>query len=214
MKMFPMKKLVFALIVSTVAVLLISAPVLAQSETGELDSGDTTWILMCAALVMLMTPAVGLFYGGMVRKKNANSLIIQSFIILSLVSIQWVVLGYTLSFGSDIGGVIGGLEYAGLEGVGSTPNPDYAPTIPHTAFVIFQGMFAIITPVLVIGAFAERIKLSALILFVLLWCILVYDPIAHWVGGRAAGWEISGHWTLPVVPSFTYHREYPRLLQP
>ncbi|MCG2735154.1 MAG: ammonium transporter [Candidatus Methanoperedenaceae archaeon] len=136
---------------------------------------------------MLMIPAVGLFYGGMVRKKNALSTIMFSFTILALISVQWVLVGYTLSFGSDIGGIIGNLEWLGLAGVGIVPNADYAATIPALAFMMFQGMFAIITVSLITGAFVERIKFSAFLVFSLLWATLVYDPIAHWVWG-VGGW--------------------------
>lgn len=151
-----------------------------------IDTGDTAWVLTSAALVLLMVPAVGFFYGGMVRKKNVVSIITQSFIIIALVSIQWVLVGYSLSFGPDIGGFIGGLDWFGLSSVGMTPNPDYGSTIPHLAFMIFQAMFAIITPALIIGAFADRMKFSTFLAFILLWTTIVYDPIAHWVWG--GGW--------------------------
>ena len=149
---------------------------------GTINAGDTAWVLASSALVMIMTPAVGFFYGGMVRSKNVVSVIKQSLVILALVSIQWVLFGYSLAFGKDIGGgLLGGLGYFGLSGVGYAPNPDYAPTIPHLAYMIFQAMFAIITPALIIGAFVERIRFRTLVIFVLLWATLVYDPIAHWV---------------------------------
>ena len=151
-------------------------------NSGAENTGDTAWVLTSAALVMLMTPAVGFFYGGMVRSKNVVSVIKQSVVILALVSIQWVLLGYSLAFGKDIGGgILGGLGYFGLHGVGYAPNPVYASTIPQLAFMIFQAMFAIITPALIIGAFVERIRFRTLVVFVLLWATLVYDPIAHWV---------------------------------
>src|SRR5947209_18950064 len=151
-------------------------------NSGAVNTGDTAWVLTSAALVMLMTPAVGFFYGGMVRSKNVVSVIKQSVVILALISIQWVLFGYSLAFGKDIGGgILGGLGFFGLNGVGYAPNPDYAPTIPHLAFMIFQAMFAIITPALIIRAFVERIRLRTLVVFVLLWATLVYDPIAHWV---------------------------------
>jgi Amt family ammonium transporter len=163
----------------------------AAESAGAVNSGDTAWILLSAALVMLMTPAVGLFYGGMVRKKNVLGIITQSFIVLALVSIQWVMLGYSLAFGPDVegffGGIIGSLKWVGLEGVGAIPNANYAPTIPHLTFAIYQAMFAIITPALVIGAFADRVKFSSFIVFTILWSTLVYDPIAHWVWGTG-GW--------------------------
>jgi Amt family ammonium transporter len=133
---------------------------------------------MSSALVLLMTaPGLALFYGGMVRQKNALGTLMQSFIILALISIQWVLWGYTLAFGPDKGGIIGGLEWFGLRGVGQTPNADYAATIPHQAFMLFQMMFAVITPALITGAFAERKKFST----------FVYDPLAHWVWG-VGGW--------------------------
>jgi len=132
---------------------------------------------------MLMTPAVGLFYGGMVRQKNVLSMITQSFIVLALISIQWILWGYSLAFGPDVGGhgLIGGLQWLGLQGVGAAPNPDYAPTIPASVFMIYQAMFAIITPVLITGAFADRMKFNTFIVFTLIWTTIVYDPIAHWV---------------------------------
>ncbi len=156
-------------------------------DASLINSGDTTWVLIASALVMLMTPAVGFFYGGMVRSKNVVSVIKHSLVILSLVSLQWVVLGYSLVFGKDTYGFIGGLNFLGLRGVGFAPNLDYAATIPHLAFMIFQAMFAIITPVLIIGAFVERIRFRALILFVLLWTTIIYDPVAHWMWG-VGGW--------------------------
>ncbi len=156
-------------------------------DAHAINAGDTAWVLSATALVMVMTPAVGFFYGGMVRSKNVVSVIKQSLLILGIVSLQWVVIGYTLVFGQDIGGVIGGLNYFGLRGVGYAPNPAYAATIPHLAFMVFQAMFAIITPALIIGSFAERIRFRTLVVFVLLWTTFVYDPIAHWVWGTG-GW--------------------------
>src|SRR5689334_22469561 len=151
-------------------------------DLNKINSGDTAWVLTSAALVMIMTPAVGFFYGGMVRSKNVVSVIKQSVVILALISIQWVLFGYSLAFGKDMGGgIIGGLEFFGLNGVGYAPNAAYAGTIPHLAFMIFQAMFAIITPALIIGAFVERIRFRTLVVFVVLWATLVYDPIAHWV---------------------------------
>ena len=156
-------------------------------DPSSIDTGDTAWMLISAALVMLMTPAVGFFYGGMVSSKNVVSVLKQSLVILSLVSIQWVVIGYSLAFGPDIKGIIGSLDYFGLRGVGFAPNPDYAGTVPQLVFMIYQGMFAIITPALIIGAFVERIKFKTLVIFTLLWATLVYDPIAHWVWAPG-GW--------------------------
>ena len=149
----------------------------------SINSGDTAWMLVSSALVMLMVPAVGFFYAGMVRSKNVVSVLKQSMVILSLVTLQWVLIGYTLVFGKDINGLIGDLSFLGLRGVGFAPNADYAATIPHLVFMVFQGMFAIITPALIIGAFVERIRFKTLVIFTLAWATLVYDPIAHWVWG-------------------------------
>ncbi len=153
----------------------------------EINAADTVWVLVSAALVMLMTPALGFFYGGLVRRKNVLATIMHSFFILALISVQWVLWGYTLAFGPDRGGIIGSLQWLGLNGVGLEPNPDYASTIPHQAFMIYQGMFAVITPALITGAFAERKRFKAFAIFSLLWATFVYDPIAHWVWG-AGGW--------------------------
>src|SRR2546426_2794980 len=153
----------------------------------KIDSGDTAWVLASAALVMLMTPALGFFYGGLVRRKNVLSTIMHSFFVLCLISVQWVLWGYSLAFGPDQGGLIGGLDWVALRGVTLAPNPDYGPTVPHQAFMAFQMMFAVITPALITGAFAERVRFKAFVLFTLLWATFVYDPIAHWVWG-AGGW--------------------------
>ncbi|HUG06404.1 MAG TPA: ammonium transporter [Candidatus Limnocylindria bacterium] len=153
----------------------------------NINSGDTAWILASAALVMLMTPALGFFYGGLVRRKNVLATIMHSFFILCLISVQWVLWGYTLAFGPDIGGLIGGLDWLALRGVGLEPNADYAATVPHQAFMVFQMMFAVITPALITGAFAERKRFKAFVVFTLLWATLVYDPVAHWVWGTG-GW--------------------------
>ena len=153
----------------------------------KIDSGDTAWVLMSTALVMLMTPGLALFYGGMVRSKNVLGTIMHSFIAIALVSIQWILFGYSLAFGPDVNGVIGNLSWAGLGNVSLTPNADYAPTVPHLAFMVYQMMFAVITPALISGAFAERIKFSSFLLFTLAWTTIVYDPVAHWVWG-AGGW--------------------------
>ena len=153
----------------------------------KVDTGDTAWILISSALVMLMTPGLALFYGGMVRTKNVLGTIMQSFIALGVISIQWVIYGYSLAFGPDIGHVIGSLKWVGLQGVGLEPFPDYSATIPHQAFMIFQMMFAVITPALITGAFAERFKFKTYLVFLILWATFVYDPIAHWVWGTG-GW--------------------------
>jgi Amt family ammonium transporter len=148
----------------------------------EISAGDTAWVLMSAALVMLMTPGLAFFYGGLVRRKNVLSTIMHSFFILGLVSVTWVLWGYTLAFGPDTGlGLIGGFEWLGLEGVTGEPSSVYATTIPHLAFMAFQMMFAIITPALISGAFAERKRFKAFVLFAVAWSTLVYAPIAHWV---------------------------------
>jgi len=157
------------------------------TPTPKVDTGDTAWVLLSAALVMLMTPALGFFYGGLVRKKNVLSTIFYSFLILCLISVQWVLYGYSLAFGPDHWGIIGGLDWVGLRGVGAAPNPTYAPTIPHETYMLFQMFFAVITPALITGAFAERKRFKSFIIFSLLWSTLVYDPIAHWVWG-AGGW--------------------------
>ncbi|MEI7769931.1 MAG: ammonium transporter [Chloroflexales bacterium] len=152
-----------------------------------INGADTTWILVSSALVMLMTPALGLFYGGLVRQKNALSTIMHSFFMLGFVSVIWALVGYSLAFSPSIGGIIGGLSWVGLAGVGLEPNADYAPTIPHQAFMIYQMMFAVITPALISGAFAERKRFKAFVIFSLLWLLLVYVPVAHWVWG-VGGW--------------------------
>ncbi|MFA5271425.1 MAG: ammonium transporter [Candidatus Omnitrophota bacterium] len=151
-----------------------------------INAGDTAWVLISSALVLLMTPGLAFFYGGMVRKKNILSILMQCFIIMCVLSIQWVLFGYSLSFHPG-NGFWGGFGWFGLNGVGLEPYPDYSATIPHQAFMIFQAMFAIITPALIIGAFAERMKFSAFLLFTLLWATFVYDPLCHWVWGMG-GW--------------------------
>ena len=151
-----------------------------------MNAGDTVFVLISAALVMLMTPGLALFYGGMVRSKNVLGTLMQSFFILGIISVEWVLWGYTMSFGPDHGGIIGGLTMLGLNGVGAAPSPDYGSTIPQLAFMIFQCMFAVITPALITGAFAERMKFGALILFTLLWATFVYNPLCHWV------WAVGG----------------------
>jgi Amt family ammonium transporter len=152
----------------------------------QISTGDTAWVLASTALVMFMTPGLALFYGGLVRAKNVLGTIMQSFFALGLVSVLWVGIGYTLAFGPDVGGLIGGLDFVGFRGVGQAPSPDYAPTVPHVAFALYQMMFAVITPALIMGAVAERMRFSAYISFVALWSLLVYSPLAHWVWG--GGW--------------------------
>ena len=164
------------------------AAAVAPAPASKIDKGDTAWMLTSCALVLMMTaPGLALFYGGMVRQKNALGTLMQSFIIMAVISIQWVLWGYSLAFGPDKGGIIGGLEWIGLRGVGVEPFDAYSKTIPHQVFMAFQMMFAIITPALITGAFAERKKFSAFLLFTVLWATLVYDPLAHWVWGDG-GW--------------------------
>ncbi|MBN1460612.1 MAG: ammonium transporter, partial [Armatimonadetes bacterium] len=151
-----------------------------------MDSGDTGFLLVSAALVMLMTPALGLFYGGMVRQKNVLGTIMQSFFALGLVSVIWAVVGYTLAFGPGGGKFVGSMTWAFLRGVGQEPS-QYADTVPHMAFMVFQLMFAVITPALITGAFAERMRFGSFLVFVALWSVLVYSPICHWVWGDG-GW--------------------------
>jgi Amt family ammonium transporter len=153
----------------------------------QLNTGDTAWILVCCSLVLLMTPALALFYGGMVRKKNLLSTLTLSYTFMALIGVQWMLYGYSLAFGVDINGFIGGLNYLGFTGVDALPNPEYSKTIPHNLFAAFQMMFAVITPALITGAFVERVKFKSFLLFSLLWATLVYDPLCHWVWG-AGGW--------------------------
>lgn len=148
------------------------------------NSGDTGFIILSAALVLLMTPGLALFYGGMVRKKNVLSTLMHSWSIMGVVSIQWVLFGFSLAFGADHGSLIGGLNWLGLSGVGANPDPNYAATIPALVFMAFQLMFAIITAALISGSIAERMRFSAFLLFILFWTTLVYDPLAHWVWGN------------------------------
>lgn len=146
-----------------------------------MNAGDIAWVLVASSLIMLMTPAVGLFYGGMVRRKNVLSTIMMSFSVLVLITIQWVLFGYSLAFGPDMGHFIGNLDWLGLRGVGLKPESNYAAGIPHLAFMLFQMKFAVITPALISGAFVERIRFSAFLIFCLVWTTLVYDPMAHWM---------------------------------
>src|ERR1700730_5156252 len=156
-------------------------------QANSINTGDTAFMLVSAALVMLMTPGLAFFYGGMVRGKNVLGTMMQSFVAIALISLQWILFGYSLGFGPDRGHFIGSLDWIGLRGVGMAPNPDYAPTIPHQTYMIYQCMFAIITPALITGAIAERMKFKTYLVFMLLWATLVYDVVAHWVWG-AGGW--------------------------
>lgn len=169
------------IIAALICVLLWAGAALA-GEAPAVDPGDTAWLLVSTALVMLMTPGLAFFYGGMVRKKNVLGTIMHSFMILCVISVVWILWGYSLSFGPDIGGFVGSLAWVGLNGVGQEANG----TVPHYIFMMFQGMFAVITPALITGAFAERMKFSALLVFSVLWVTFVYSPICHWVWG--GGW--------------------------
>ncbi len=161
------------------------SPAAAQSAAGDLpvSAGDTAFIMISAALVLFMTVGLAFFYGGLVRRKNVLSILMQCFFAMGILSLQWIFFGYSLAFGPDVGGFIGNLDWIGLKGVGITPSPVYASTVPHLGFMIFQGMFAVITPALIIGAFAERMKFSAYVIFILLWVTFVYEPVCHWVWG-------------------------------
>jgi Amt family ammonium transporter len=184
--------------------MLLSLPLNAFAETaGKTDAGDTAFVLLSAALVMLMTPGLAMFYGGMVRKKNVLGTLMHSFVAIALVSVQWVLFGYSLSFGPDNYGLIGSLDWAGLSGVGIEPNVDYAATVPHMAFMIYQAMFAVITPALISGAFAERMRFSAFLVFTVLWSTIVYDPVAHWVWGTG-GW-LKNFGTLDFAGGIVVH---------
>ena len=176
-------------VVTGAFVVLLSGVLGAQAPgaVNAVNNGDTAFMLMSAALVMLMTPGLAFFYGGMVRGKNVLGTMMQSFMAVAVISLQWILWGYSLGFGPDRGGFVGGLEWVGLRGVGMAPNPDYAATIPHQTYMIYQCMFAIITPALITGAIAERMKFKTFLVFMLLWATLVYDVVAHWVWGTG-GW--------------------------
>jgi len=148
-----------------------------------ISGGDTSWVLVSAALVFLMTPGLAFFYGGLVRRKNMLSILMQCFMLICIITLQWVLFGYSLAFGPDVKGLIGNLSWAGLQGVSLDPFVVYSATIPHQLFMIYQAMFAIITPGLILGAFAERMKFSAFCIFSLLWATFVYDPVCHWMWG-------------------------------
>jgi ammonium transporter, Amt family len=152
-----------------------------------MNASDNAFVLLCAALVMLMTPGLALFYGGMVRSKNVLSTIMQNFFMLAVIGVMWAFWGYSLAFGPDVGHFIGDLSYIGLRGVGLEPFKAYSETIPHQTYMIYQAMFAIITPALITGAFAERIKFSTFLVFMVIWSTIVYNPVAHWVWGDG-GW--------------------------
>ena len=175
-----------------------------KSKGGRImNTGDTAFVLISTALVMLMTPGLALFYGGMVRNKNVLGTIMHSFILLGVITLEWVLWGYSMSFGPDHGGVIGGLEWFGLNSVGMEPSPDYGSTIPHISFMIFQCMFAVITPALISGAFAERLKFTSFLLFTILWATFVYNPLCHWVWA-VGGW-IGGMGALDFAGGTVVH---------
>lgn len=177
-----MKKLASILSMTAMFIAMMASVAFAADDTtAAIDTGDTAWVLISAALVFIMTPGLAFFYGGMVRSKNVLSTIMHSFFIVAMISVEWVLIGYAMTFGSDIGGFIGSLDKIGLTGVGLQVMEN--GTIPELAFVAFQCMFAIITPALITGAFAERMKFGAFVVFILLWAILIYNPMAHWVWG-------------------------------
>lgn len=171
---------------------ILSRDFLKRKVLAMINSGDTAWVLISTALVILMTPALGFFYGGMVRRKNLLSTIMLSVTLLALISVQWILYGYTLAFGPDRGGIIGGLNWLGLATVGGAPHAGYAPGIPHLAFMMFQLAFAVITPALITGAFVERINFSGFLVFTLLWSTFVYAPVAHWIWGIGGWMRIIG----------------------
>ena len=185
-----MKRNIRVLLTVLLLMALWGLPVFAQTANAsqpKIDSGDTAWMLTSAALVLFMTiPGLALFYGGLVRTKNVLGTLMQSFIMVGIVTVQWIVIGYSIAFATGTS-FFGNLSWAGLSGVGLMPNGDYAATIPHQAFMVYQLMFAIITPALMTGAFAERMKFSTFLVFSLLWSTLIYDPLAHWVWGTG-GW--------------------------
>lgn len=172
------------LMMMVVMTMIVPVALAAPEEVVKLDTGDTAWVLISAALVFIMTPGLAFFYGGMVRSKNVLGTIMQSFFIVALVSVEWVLIGYTMAFGSDQAGLIGDFSKVGLMGIGL--NLLSGTTIPELVFVAFQCMFAVITPALITGAFAERMRFSAFVVFILLWAIFIYNPMAHWVWG--GGW--------------------------
>ena len=188
------------------AIALLGIPLHAQAPSGsspsspasQISSGDTAWMLVSAALVLMMTgPGLALFYGGLVRRKNTLAVMMQSFALMALITVLWALVGYSLCFGGN-GPVIGSFEHAFLRGVGAEPNPDYAGTIPQTTFMVYQLMFAIITPALITGATAERMKFSGTVLFMTLWFLIVYAPLAHMVWGKG-GFLNSGGGRFPCL---------------
>lgn len=177
-----MRKKLYATVLALFMLTMVPFTVLAGDGTA-INSGDTTFIMIASALVFIMTPGLAFFYGGMVRKKNILNTMMNSFVLIGLISVQWVLIGYTIAFGPDKFGIFGGLKFFGFNGVTGVPNADYAATIPHQVFAMYQLMFAIITPALITGAFAERMRFPAFLAFALLWSTFVYDPLAHMVWG-------------------------------
>ena len=155
-----------------------------------INSGHTAWLIVATALVLLMTPGLALFYGGMVRRKNVLSTIMHSMAAIPILSVKWALFGYSLAFGTTHGGFIGGFEFFGLRGLWNEVHGSDADVVPKLAFVAFQMMFAVITPALISGAFAERMRFSAYVVFILLWSTFVYDPVAHWVWADG-GWLLK-----------------------
>ena len=185
-----MTKRISMLALVAVALAYASGTAWAQDAAAAptIDKADTAWLIVATAFVMLMTaPGLALFYGGLVRRNNVLGVLMQCLVCLAAVSVQWILIGYTLAFGASQNGLIGGLDFLGLSGVTAEPNPDYSASIPQLTFMAFQGTFAVITPALIVGAFAERMKFSAFLIFTLLWATLIYDPLAHWVWG-VGGW--------------------------
>jgi len=184
-----------------------SASALAQdaapAAAPTIDSGDTAWVMISTALVLLMTPGLAFFYGGMARTKNVVSTLFQNFAALGVVGILWAICGYTFAFGNTANGFLGSMDFLFLNNVGATPNTDYAGTIPHSVFMLFQCMFAVITPILITGAIAERVKFKGLLFFVALWSLAVYFPVAHWVWG--VGGFIRGFGALDFAGGLVVH---------
>ncbi|OFW82025.1 MAG: ammonia channel protein [Alicyclobacillus sp. RIFOXYA1_FULL_53_8] len=167
--------------------LLFPSLAFADTSTPAISPGDTSWVLVSSALVLIMTPGVAFFYGGLVRKKNVITTMFQVIAVILIVSVQWVLFGYSLAFGPDVHHIIGNLSWAFFNHVGAAPATQYAATIPNEAFAIFQLMFAVITPALIVGGLAERVKFSSFLVFIVLWTTIIYDPLAHWVWG-VGGW--------------------------
>src|SRR5512139_402251 len=193
----------FFLVLFLLSVILATVAAAADAPPPAVDAGDTAWVLISSALVLFMTPGLAFFYGGLVRRKNILSILMQCFILVCVVSVQWAPFAYSLAFGPADGGLVGNLDWFGLKGVGLDPHPGYAATIPHQVFMVFQMMFAIITPALILGAFAERMKFSAFCVFSLLWATLVYDPVAHWVWGEGGFLRAAG--TLDFAGGIVVH---------